>query len=104
MTEKSYHGANGMLVGKTIAIQWLVEKNLLVGKRLSVGEEMLVGKVQRAATNSWSANISWSGKTFADQAYGDRQGWSAKTIPDRLFEGKSCFPNQYFGRECSTVV
>jgi hypothetical protein len=55
-------------------------------------------------SNCFSAIQSRSGMTFADRTYGDRQGRSAKTIPDQLLVVETSFPHQFVGRRSSAVV
>jgi hypothetical protein len=71
---------------------------------MSVGNEMLVGKACALVSDNWSANKYWSGKTFADWTYSDRQGWSAKHIPNQHSVGASGFPDQFVCWEYCAVV
>jgi hypothetical protein len=67
-------------------------------KKKSVGKDLLV------VSNYRSANICRSGKAFADRTYGDRLGWSAIHIPNRLSVNESGISNQLVCWQYNAVV
>jgi hypothetical protein len=79
-------------------------EKMSVGKKYLSVKKTSVGKDLPVVSNCWSVNICQSGKAFADRTYGDRLGWSAILIPDRLSVDESGISDQLVCWQCNAVV